>query len=751
MGRPISRRFPGRHSAASGRTDRLAIPLPDRYCIRIRPIVDKIIGRSAKGDKWGVRPTRPCTRVQPGRSRGRLGANDLAVRRLSRRSSAEGSTTRRSGGVVPGPAPARRRDRAVAAADVLDRVLTSARDGFQKLRFLTHDGLAVETVLIPLQKPGAVSVCLSSQVGCAMGCVFCATARMSGRRNLATWEIVDQWVQARDLARTQGRRVTGVVFMGMGEPFLNYDRVHRGRRAALLPVRRPDRRQGDHDQHGRARPRDRPLTPPRGTSTGSRSASGRRPTRSGPGSSRSPRAGRWPRSWPPPAATPWPGATASCCPTSASRARTSARTTPCALGDADRRHPRPARPDRRDRPDRPVPAARRRGTAGVPRRPDAVTSASRSSAATPAAPTSRPPAARWPEKLDSVDVAPESLSPSDLASEVRFPHSPHRMRQRGPGPHNRKMAQHRLVYSDHYCVPFAPMRKRRRPRGEQGHEEMHRTAPGDHGDHHRDHDCSSRRSRRDPRTRPGHRQFRTAHAHPSCPHDRPHPEEILDQGTVVIKQPDIWSQARMTKFRKEFEDTMSPELEQLPDHLSAQMRGATRPRFPARRPSPRALAPLRERSSHRAPRIALPIGDPSTGKPIPFPVPAATSTTTAAGFSLLNAATVGDAPAPRPPGVRSPSASSRTFTSTRRRLPHPPPPPPPDEPRRRQRRLGRIRPLPHARARLDPARRQDQEGLRRHRQPQRAATTSAPGSSRTPTATWSSTTWSISSRRSSTS
>ncbi len=107
----------------------------------------------------------------------------------------------------------------------LDRVQTSSIDGFQKLRLLTGDGLAIETVLIPLHQPGAVSVCLSSQVGCAMGCIFCATARMASHRNLATWEILDQWIQARDLARTQGRRVTGVVFMGMGEPFLNYDRV----------------------------------------------------------------------------------------------------------------------------------------------------------------------------------------------------------------------------------------------------------------------------------------------------------------------------------------------------------------------------------------------------------------------------------------------------------------------------------------------------------------------------------------------
>jgi 23S rRNA (adenine2503-C2)-methyltransferase len=107
----------------------------------------------------------------------------------------------------------------------LDASVTSEADRFQKLRFRTLDGLAVETVLIPLHKPGAVSLCLSSQVGCAMACTFCATARMPTRRNLSTWEIIDQWVQARDLARSQGRRVTGTVFMGMGEPFLNYDRV----------------------------------------------------------------------------------------------------------------------------------------------------------------------------------------------------------------------------------------------------------------------------------------------------------------------------------------------------------------------------------------------------------------------------------------------------------------------------------------------------------------------------------------------
>ena len=68
----------------------------------------------------------------------------------------------------------------------LIRCERSAVDGFGKLLFRTIDGLDVETVLIPLHKAGAVSLCLSSQVGCPMACDFCATARMPSRRNLAT-------------------------------------------------------------------------------------------------------------------------------------------------------------------------------------------------------------------------------------------------------------------------------------------------------------------------------------------------------------------------------------------------------------------------------------------------------------------------------------------------------------------------------------------------------------------------------------
>ncbi|MCA9098676.1 MAG: radical SAM protein, partial [Planctomycetaceae bacterium] len=74
--------------------------------------------------------------------------------------------------------------------------------------------------------------CVSSQVGCALGCAFCATGRMGFQRNLATWEIVDQVVQ---IQRDSEYPVRGIVFMGMGEPMLNYDRVIRAARIFSEP------------------------------------------------------------------------------------------------------------------------------------------------------------------------------------------------------------------------------------------------------------------------------------------------------------------------------------------------------------------------------------------------------------------------------------------------------------------------------------------------------------------------------------
>ena len=103
-------------------------------------------------------------------------------------------------------------------------VRRSAIDPFVKLALATEDGRVIETVRIPLERAGRFSACVSSQVGCALACAFCATGRMGLARNLEAWEIVEQVRHIREtLAR--GERVHGVVFQGMGEPLANVDRV----------------------------------------------------------------------------------------------------------------------------------------------------------------------------------------------------------------------------------------------------------------------------------------------------------------------------------------------------------------------------------------------------------------------------------------------------------------------------------------------------------------------------------------------
>jgi 23S rRNA (adenine2503-C2)-methyltransferase len=84
-----------------------------------------------------------------------------------------------------------------------------------------RDGLHIETVLMHYDR--RATVCVSSQAGCAMGCGFCATGQMGFERHLSVGEIVEQVVRARRAAAP--RRVSNVVFMGMGEPLANYDRV----------------------------------------------------------------------------------------------------------------------------------------------------------------------------------------------------------------------------------------------------------------------------------------------------------------------------------------------------------------------------------------------------------------------------------------------------------------------------------------------------------------------------------------------
>ncbi len=104
-----------------------------------------------------------------------------------------------------------------------------SKDGTIKGILRADDGALVEAVLIP--EEDRLTLCVSSQVGCALACSFCATGKMGFTRNLRAGEIIDQFCRMRALVAPD-RRITNVVFMGMGEPLLNLDAV--GRAISLL-------------------------------------------------------------------------------------------------------------------------------------------------------------------------------------------------------------------------------------------------------------------------------------------------------------------------------------------------------------------------------------------------------------------------------------------------------------------------------------------------------------------------------------
>ena len=101
----------------------------------------------------------------------------------------------------------------------------TSKDGTRKLRLTTRDGASIESVLIPMGEH--VTQCISSQVGCAVDCQFCATAKMGLKRNLDAGEIVDQvYLGRRLLAELEPTaRISNIVYMGMGEPLHNYDNL----------------------------------------------------------------------------------------------------------------------------------------------------------------------------------------------------------------------------------------------------------------------------------------------------------------------------------------------------------------------------------------------------------------------------------------------------------------------------------------------------------------------------------------------
>jgi 23S rRNA (adenine2503-C2)-methyltransferase len=112
-----------------------------------------------------------------------------------------------------------------ARVDLITPIKTQvSRDGTQKILFLLDDGLSIESVLIP--EKDHLTLCISSQAGCAMGCRFCVTGKGGLKRNLTAGEIVDQVVQARRMLEKPGS-LTNIVLMGMGEPLANYENTLR--------------------------------------------------------------------------------------------------------------------------------------------------------------------------------------------------------------------------------------------------------------------------------------------------------------------------------------------------------------------------------------------------------------------------------------------------------------------------------------------------------------------------------------------
>jgi 23S rRNA (adenine2503-C2)-methyltransferase len=105
---------------------------------------------------------------------------------------------------------------------------TGSADTTRKFLFRLTDGQMVETVLIPASPAlygecsDRLTICISSQVGCAYGCRFCASGLDGWKRHLTTGEIVAQFLAVEEIA---GERISNIVFMGMGEPFANYDNV----------------------------------------------------------------------------------------------------------------------------------------------------------------------------------------------------------------------------------------------------------------------------------------------------------------------------------------------------------------------------------------------------------------------------------------------------------------------------------------------------------------------------------------------
>lgn len=163
-----------------------------------------------------------------------VGVTPSAARRLQKAAVRQGALPASMLGISGKVLAAVRQMAAIPTLTLAEKVV-SPQDGFARYAFRGAGPDVFETVRIPLlHRPADPKyvVCVSCQVGCAMGCQFCMTGRMGFRRDLEAWEIVDQ---VRSVQADSPHPVRGVVFMGMGEPLLNCDAVFRAARILAEP------------------------------------------------------------------------------------------------------------------------------------------------------------------------------------------------------------------------------------------------------------------------------------------------------------------------------------------------------------------------------------------------------------------------------------------------------------------------------------------------------------------------------------
>ena len=188
-----------------------------------------------RSDLWVALNPMPSSQAAP-RSLPDLSAEELgawmearsykashALRLLRRLYSGDGDAVSTRARMPAGLAEMLRANFSTEAASLARRQVSD--DGTAKLLLRLGDGRTVESVLMPDFHPARAAGCISSQVGCAMGCDFCATTQTGFERNLTSGEIVEQFIHLRREGRAAGRTLRTLVFMGMGEPMLNLPHV----------------------------------------------------------------------------------------------------------------------------------------------------------------------------------------------------------------------------------------------------------------------------------------------------------------------------------------------------------------------------------------------------------------------------------------------------------------------------------------------------------------------------------------------